>query len=237
MSFVLRSSKVSTLAAACAGAGCLSVLFATPAAHAQNLLTNGSFELGNFTGANPQNAVGATQLFPNATNITGWTVINAELAWLQNGSPYGVAASDGIRQVDLTGYHDSSPYGGVSQSLATTSGSVYNFSFDIGAFAGTSSGVTATAGSTSQTFNFAAPGAGASHQYATQSFNFTAGAGSSTLISLVGASTTSGNYIGLDNARVTLVSSAAAPEPGSLALLGMGLAPLAGIVARRRRSP
>ena len=209
-------------------------LFAVPAAHAQ-IVTNGSFEAGNFTGVNPNSAPGATQLFTGATNITGWTVVNAELAWLQNGNPYGVVASDGIRNLDLTGYHDASPYGGVSQTIATTTGSVYNLSFDIGTYAGTSSGVTASAGAVSQNFIFTALGGGASYQYGTQSFNFTAGAGASTLITLTGSSTSSGNNLGLDNVKVTLVSGAAgAPEPGTLALLGGSLPLMCGLARRSR---
>jgi hypothetical protein len=216
------------------GIGGLCLIPVRPAA-AQNLLTNPSFEDGNFTGVNPQSATGATQLNVGATNITGWTTISAELAWIGTGNPYNIVAPDGVRSLDLTGYHDSAPYGGVSQSIATQPGATYNLTFLIGAFGGNTSQITATAGGTVQTLSFTGIPTNTANQWNSVGFNFVA-SGASTTISLVGASTTQGIYLGLDNASVTLVQAAStAPEPGSLALLGLTALPLVGSVVRCRR--
>ena len=100
----------------------------TPAS-AQNLLQNGSFELGTFV----NNGTGTDSLPTGSSALPGWTTNTAELAWLINGNNYGVATPYGSYFLDLTGYHDTSPYGGVTQTLATTPGQTYHFSFSLGA--------------------------------------------------------------------------------------------------------
>ena len=202
-------------------------------ANAQNLLTNGSFEQGNFV----NNGNGAESLAVGATAITGWTVINNELAWDQVGNPYGHPVSDGSFALDLTGYHDSRPYGGVQQILTTTVGQQYALAFDLGVeqsdsrYAGPN-GITASAGGVSQTFTYNPPITGSS--YGRFTLNFTA-VSASTTISLIGSQAGGGQYIGLDNASVVAVP-AAVPEPGSVALLiGMTVTG-AGFLSRRKRA-
>jgi Protein of unknown function (DUF642)/PEP-CTERM motif len=218
--------------------------------NAANLLTNGSFEnTANFSpnSGNDTMILCSAATSPclynppgSSTSITGWTVIGAsgsELAWIGPTNPYSGAASyasNGSYFLDLTGYNDGAPYGGVSQTIATTPGSSYRLSFDLGddqAYNGgyTSDAITASAGSTSQTFYSSTdPG---TDDWATQTLDFTA-AGSETTISLVGAQGWA--YIGLDNVIVTSTSSlSTAPEPTSLALFGTGLASL-GLIRRKR---
>jgi len=89
-----------------------------------NLLTNGSFEDGDFSGGPVSADVGSTI-------IPGWTVVNGQLNTVSTWNPWGLAASDGIDFLDLTSYDDSAPYGGITQAITTTVGQQYTFSFDL----------------------------------------------------------------------------------------------------------
>ena len=81
------------------------------AVHADaNLLTNASFELGNFV--NQGNATMVLNV--GSTSITGWTVVNDQLAWIDVGNPFGLSAEEGDRFLDLTAYPAGAPFGGVS---------------------------------------------------------------------------------------------------------------------------
>ncbi len=106
-------------------------------AHA-NLLTNGSFE---------DPAPGVTlSLLKDSTLLTGWTVINAEIAQLYPGN-LGITASNGQYSLDLTATHDAKPYGGVRQAITTVVGAEYKISFDVGARGNGNSKVQVLAGS------------------------------------------------------------------------------------------
>jgi hypothetical protein len=189
-----------------------------------DLITNGSFEWGPFT----PNGNNAMSLDVGSPVIPGWTVINAEIAWLKNANPFDILASDGAILVDLTGIHDHAPYGGVSQSIATIAGADYILEFDLGSFEsnGLFSGpvaVTASAAGTSTTFTTSPSGSG--NQWQTFSLAFTA-ISNMTDVSLVGveASPSHGRYfyIGLDRVSVELVNAVSStPEPASMALLGL----------------
>jgi PEP-CTERM motif/Protein of unknown function (DUF642) len=214
-----------------------------------NLLTNGSFEdtanfypnSGNDTMILCSSSCGYSP--GSSTSMTGWTVIGAagsELAWIGPTNPYSGSASyasNGSYFLDLTGYNNGAPYGGVTQAIASKAGNKYQLSFDLGddqAYNGgyTADAITASAGSTSQTFFSSADPS--TDDWATQTLNFTA-TSASTVISLIGDQGWA--YIGLDNVSVTLTSgSNAVPEPGTLALLGVSLAGLVGF-ARRRVAP
>jgi len=182
--------------------------------HAANLLTNGSFETGNFVNSGN----GAMSLAVGATDITGWKVTNAELAWATNINSYGLLASDGSYFLDLTGYHDAAPYGGVTQTINTTPGQTYTLAFDLdvdqsdGRYNGPV-GMQATAGTTSQTFTFNPAGTG--NQFGLFGFDFVASA-PTTAITLTG--TQGKQYIGLDNVSVV---AAAVPEASAANSLGL----------------
>ncbi|MGD0258488.1 MAG: DUF642 domain-containing protein [Verrucomicrobiota bacterium] len=181
-----------------------------------NLLVNGSFELGNFV----PDANDTMSLNVGATDMTGWTVENAALAWIGPTNPYLLTASDGSYFLDLTGYHDNAPYGGVlqAQTITTTIDAVYQLSLDIGtdpAYDTAPVGVQVTAGSTQETFTSTPLNP---NQWQTFTFDFTA-TSANTSISFLGVADTNQKYIGLDNVSVVEV-----PEPGTLTLMvGPGL--------------
>lgn len=201
-------------------------LFAVPAR--ADFVTNGSFELGAFV--DPGN--GLMSLSLGSTAMTGWTVISAEIIWTENtvAIPYGVSASDGVMFLDLTGYHDNVPYGGVEQTITTTIGQSYEMSFDLGTnpIYGATQSLIATAGGISSLFTVTS--SGNFQQYDHFTLDFVA-ISNSTQISFVGSSP-SGFHIGLDN--VSVVQTSAVPEPSSFALLGLGGIGLVICVYRRR---
>jgi hypothetical protein len=197
-----------------------------------DFITNGSFEnTANFV---PIAGDDAMSLNPGATNITGWTVINAELAWIGPSNPFRVSASDGQYFLDLTGYHDSSPYGGITQTISTTPGATYALSFDLGSTilynANGTAGITATAGSTTQNFFFTT---NLTNAWQNETMSFTA-ASNSTEIKLIGLSADP-SHIGLDNVSVSQSAPAPTPVPSSLAMLA-GAAAVGGIGAVVRRA-
>ena len=195
-------------------------VFTQGVATAQNLLLNGGFEDPSGT------VVGTPSLLVGDTSIPSWTVVNQETAWIFSGN-FGIFPSEGLRSLDLSGYHDSAPFGGVTQTIPTQVNALYRLSFDLGAFSGSS--VRVNAGTT--TADFVHTLFGIQH-WQTFSFDFTASS-TSTAITLTGLSSAANNYIGLDNASVTFLSASSAPEPGSVVLFTVG-----GLIwlVRRRRS-
>jgi streptogramin lyase len=165
-----------------------------------NLLVNGSFELGSFV--NQEGANVAMQLYPGATNILGWTVTGTAgygLGWLGPNDNLGLSAADGNYFLDLTGYHDSVPYNGVSQTVATTIGQRYSVSFEIGYSAAYDSFPPAVSvavtGQPTITNTFVVSGA---NVWETFGFSFTASA-ANTVLTFTGATPQNVAYIGLDH--------------------------------------
>ena len=202
--------------------------------HAQ--IANGSFEQGVFV----NNGSGADSLGVGSTAITGWTTTNAELAWITTPNPYSLSTPYGSYFLDLTGYHDSSPYGGVTQSIATTNGTSYHLSFSLGTNQSNLSytgpvGATASAGGVSQNFTFTPAAGSVGNQWGTFGFDFTA-TGASTPITITGILSTGGQYIGMDNVSAT--PNPAVPEASTTVslslLLALGFGGL--VVARRKKA-
>ena len=203
-----------------------------------NLLTNGSFENTNGTFAADANKV--DELFSGSSVIPGWATTNGvPTAWIQNGNPWNIPAADGQFFLDLTGYSDAGTYGGVTQSLATTIGTSYVLTFDLG-YGGNSSlfrgpvSVRVSAGSASSTF-LSASGTPNPAAWNLETFHFTASS-STTQLTIIGVSTTGGDYIGLDNADLEIAAVGAVPEPSTytLVLAGIGLLGWAPRWARKR---
>lgn len=176
----------------------------------QNLLANPGFETGTFT----DRGDGFQILAPGSTVISGWTVINDSLAWgkYPNSAPnvHPVVPLEGSFFLDLQGDGIfNSPYGGVTQGIATVVGRKYALTFNLGTQEDAGSpathgpvSLTATAGSTSAVFTFTASGVGT--QWKEFRLNFEA-TSTNTQISLTGQSTTGGAYIGLDKISVVEV--------------------------------
>jgi hypothetical protein len=193
-------------------------LLASTAAQAASF-QNGSFEdPGLFTpDVNQTYVVNVGDSF----SMPHWNVAGHEIAWIHNGNPFGLAASDGDFFLDLTSY-GSGPGGIVEQSFDTIVGGIYNVTFDIGG--GTGVQVEATAAGSSNVFTGVAVGL---TSWESQVLSFVA-TGTTTLLSFKGITQVAGNYIGLDNVKVAF-SGVTTPIPASVllfvtALLGLGFA-------------
>ena len=206
------------------------------AAHA-NLLVNGSFEDGVFVNQGNQ----TMSLAPGSSVIAGWTVLTDATAWINAGNPFGLAASDGSRFLDLTNYSAGAPFAGLSQTFATTAGATYTLSFDLGGSNawGRPDALIASAAGTSTTFTTGpASTTTPNNDWYHESMTFTA-TGATTTLTLQGSA--GGNYIGLDNVVVDLLSAPgptpdpvpAIPEPSTWALMLAGLAAIGGASRRR----
>jgi hypothetical protein len=181
-------------------------------------------------------------LASGSTVIPGWTTTNGTFtAWIQNGNPWNISASDSSFFLDFTGYSDSVTYGGVTQSFATTIGTQYTLTFDLGyggnsgAFAGPTS-VNVSVGGAATTFT---SGSGTPNPavWNHETYNFTA-TSTTTLLSIIGHSTAGGEYIGLDNADVELATVNSVPEPATFGFVGaalLGLATFKGLATLKLR--
>lgn len=203
------SPRTLLLALALAAAG------ANAAAQA-NLLVNGSFEAGNFT----PDAKGVQDVgFGPPAPMTGWSIFVGEVFWIGNGNAYGLTASDGSMHMSL--YDPFRPLvgvGSVQQTVASTPGTVYEVSFDLGSAAGYPGPVGVQVQAAGFAATFLASGTAAMN-WEHHSWRFTAN-DTSTVIAFVGQfgpGYVMGDkgFIGLDN---TALRVAAVPEPGALAM-------------------
>jgi hypothetical protein len=199
-----------------------------------NIVTNGSFESGSYTFG----ADGGVDLPAGSTAITGWTVVTNDVAALGPANIYPILAKDGGTSLDLQGYTDSAPYGGVSQTLDTISGHTYDVTFWIGVQNGLSyavgpAAISVSAASTpAQTFTNTSTLAG--EQWEKFDYDFTATA-ASTLLTFEGQSTAGGAYIGLDNVDVEDTATASSVPLPAAVWTGLPLM-LAIVIVRRKNS-
>lgn len=219
------------------GQGLLALVLAaagTRAAAQANLLVNGSFEAGNFT----PNAQGVQDVgFGPPAPMTGWSTFVGEVFWVGNGNAYGLTASDGSLHMSL--YDPFRPLvgvGSVQQSVASTPGTEYEVSFDLGSAAGYPGPVGVQVQAAGFAATFLASGSAAMN-WEHHSWRFTAN-DTTTVIAFVGQfgpGYVMGDkgYIGLDN---TALRVAAVPEPGTLAMWLAAL-PLLGLQLRSRLRP
>lgn len=187
-----------------------------------NLVTNGSFEEGNFI-ADVNNVM---SLPVGSTQISGWSVVNGELGWLNTPNLWGAIAADGSFFLNLAGYDHSPPYGGISQTIPTTPGQGYRLSFDMGAGGLPNWGPSAllvNVGNTSFSLTSDwSPG----YQWHLFNLDFIPDS-ASTPISFIGDS--GAHFMGLDNVAVNAV-----PIPAAGWLFGSALLSLLSVITRVR---
>jgi hypothetical protein len=182
------------------------LLVGAPTAFATNLLTNGSFETGDFT---------------------GWTQSNNfEDTFVETGAYYDYSgAEDGIYYAALGPV---SSDGTLSQTFATTAGAHYTFSFWFASVGDNPSDFSAYWDGT-QLLSLTNPNTGAN--WSEYSFAVT-GTGSDTIYLNFRDDP---EYMALDNVSVSPVTPTT-PEPSSLLLLGSGLLTVGGVIRRKFRA-
>ncbi len=184
----------------------VTILLLAPAAFAQNLLTNGSFQDGNFnnwtTGGNFEDTEVVSGAFYDYTGSQDADGFYAVL---------GPVGSDGT----------------LSQSFTTQAGAQYTFSFWIASVGDDPSDFSASWDGT-VVYSATNPNTGAN--WTELSFTET-GTGHDTIQFNFRDDPA---YIGLDNVSVTQVPSTV-PEPSSFLLLGSGALGLAGVIRRKLR--
>jgi hypothetical protein len=214
-------------------------------ARANSLVANGDFNnIGNVwvnnTGLGSDDwLTGGATAIPDWTNVTG----AANEFWVTNANSYGLSASPGNGStffVDLTGQANDKPYGGIEQTIATTSGDNYVLQFDLGSStfydsvlnpAALTASATGTSLLASKLFTLAPT---SSNAWVTETLDFTADS-SSTTIEFLGDSSYTSEYTGLDNVSVTAATSTSAvPEPATFPVILIGLIGLGALMRSRR---
>jgi len=246
----------------------IGVALAVPFVASAQIIVNGSFNNtsssfnaagGLYPGVDP----GTMVLGPSSTTIPGWTVSSTggNIAWVNGANLWGYTASPGNGSaylLDLTGYENSIPYGGIAASTAfsVTGGHTYQLSFALGTDNGYRNGGVGTqangdlvGSSPAITFTvdgnpavtdpvLVAAGAAGQNQWTTETYQWTVPLlTTSDSISFVGAGPNNEPYIGLDNVSVTDITPV--PEPstvlaGVLTLLPFGASALR--ILRKRQA-
>jgi hypothetical protein len=176
------------------------LLAASLTSHAQDLITNGSFEIGVFA----DDGGGWQCLQPGATLLPGWTIISDDIVRAVNTNYWEITASHGSFHLDLAGCSDSPPHGGITQTIPTWIGQAYRLSLNLGVHnrpdnpdLGGPSTVFVSTGFTNAWFTHDAVESGT--QWRTYSLDFIAQTARTPIIIL---GTNGKHHIGVDNVSV-----------------------------------
>jgi uncharacterized protein DUF642/PEP-CTERM motif-containing protein len=216
-----------------------SLLVAASSAQA-NLLTNGSFEL-------PPVVPGSFTTFPaGSALILGWTVLgpagtNVAIvsgSFSQNGVSF--PAQEGIQWLDLTGLSSNSTEG-VSQDVTTTVGNRYQLSLHVGNTTG--GGIFGTTSTVNVFLNGIPTFIDVNDTVSADTLNWEQfthtfiASGALTTLAFQNGDPSNDNSNGLDNVVLLDLGPAVSPvpEPGTLALLAIGLATF-GMARKRKRA-
>jgi hypothetical protein len=191
------------------------------------LILNGGFESPSVASAS------FSQFFSGSTGINNWTVFGptgTDVAIVHTSfvsSPFSYVSQEGTQWLDLTGGTNFSA-AGVSQSVATSIGRKYDLSYYVGNNSSTTSTVDVLLNDVLQTSSVNST-TGNSLDWEQFTFSFIA-TSASTKVSFRNGDLNLDGVNGLDN----VVLKAVVPEPGALAIFGIGLAGLAGMRRRRK---
>jgi hypothetical protein len=182
----------------------LAVMVSTPKTFAQNLVANGSFETGDFT---------------------GWTSGgNFEDTFVETGAFYDyTGAQDGIYYAALGPVGSD---GTLSQTFSDTAGGHYTFSFWFASVGDNPSDFSASWDG-NQLLSLTNPNTGSS--WTQYTYNVT-GTGTDTIQF---AFRDDPGYMALDNVSVSAAGGGTTPEPSSIMLFGTGVVALGGMVRRK----
>ena len=208
------------------------------AASAQNLVTNGSFE------TNPLAPGAYRDMFVGSSDLPGWTIIGVSgtrISQVDSGyagnAGYTFPAQNGTLWVDLAGYLDNAP-DGIQQSVATTVGATYDFSFWLGNVSGGPFG-------TQSLVNYVLNGNSFSCVNTIQTTNLTwqqcsrsfVATSATTTFSISNGDPGSDYSSAVDNVVLQLSAQppGGVPEPATWAMSIMGFGAIGGTLRRRRR--
>jgi len=192
-----------------------------------DLVVNGSFE-------NPSVTAGTYTNFGAGANIGGWTVVGVDSALVNSAVQRGITfqAQNGSNWIDLAGENSNSRNSGVTQTLSTTMGALYELKFHVGSatdnmfFFQSTVDLSINGGTRVSFTNPSAPANMLDWKLFMVPFTATS---TTTNLTFFNGSAQNNFLSGLDNVSITAV-----PEPSSLLLIVVGLT--AGVVARHRRN-